>query len=160
MNKKAEEKWLSFWNVLAWAVIAIILLIGVNFYNNTETDVRLEEAKVLNQKITDCLVQPDGTLSYNIDQNFNLYESCALKREIFETKPFFYAEITLTTTDNQQITSLSYGSNQLGFDCQIKTEDKNLAVCYNEEIFVYDQNNNPQILKIKTASNNQGKESQ
>ena len=158
MNKKAQEEFLSGWNVLVWIVLVAIMLIAVAIYNNKTTDSRTLEAKILNEKIIDCIVQDDGSLIENFSENFSIYDSCLINPELFEEERVLFAEIELLEIENQQTTiRLIFGNTDLAFRCELENDEK-FANCFNEIIFVNDELTGKTLqMNVKTGSNNNGR---
>lgn len=156
-NKKAQEEYLSIWNVLVWVVLAIVIVIAISIYNNGTADARASESEILNKKILDCVTQ-DGVLIKNFNQDFSIYESCSISPSLFESSLELFVEIELFESQNPQpVVSIFAGNSELGFQCDIQS-DNQLAGCFSETIFVNSQNNNEIYqLKIKTASNHEGR---
>lgn len=159
MNKKAQEKYLSIWNILAWIGIAGVIALGISFYEVSQTDVRTEEAKIINQKIMDCLVEYDGTLKYNLNESFDIFRECSLNEKLFEEELIFFAKVEAfpvnEETSETALIELKFGNGEFDIQCNLK--DENLARCYKQETFVEDKKaRKDYLLKIKTGSNNKG----
>ena len=151
MNKKGSEKYLSWVNVAAWLLIFGVITIGLLFYTNSETNVKPEESKSLNQKITDCLVKEDGSLSYPIDENLDIYTNCNLNRDVFEEDRLYFVKIEIQKADLEP-SSFTFGNTELEIQCQIQETENSLPDCYKSTIKV--QDSGEKILTITSASSN------
>ena len=89
-NKKGGEKLLSVWWIFVLVVIGGAIIIGVLIYYNADINIKEFEADVLAERIVRCLVN-NGYLSQDfLEKEFNIFEECSLKKEIFENPSNFY----------------------------------------------------------------------
>lgn len=158
-NKKAQERFLSIWNVLVWVVIAVVIVISVNLFNGFSTDARVSEARVLNQKVLDCIVEDNGDLIENLDESFSIYETCRIKEELFEEKFVLGLRIKLFELgEKKPKLTLNFGGTEMIFLCDVTGEAKP-DNCFKEIIFANDKTESKTYqVNVLTASSHNGEE--
>lgn len=158
INKRAQRKILSVWNVLAWLILVAIIVVSMSIFNNFSTDARISEARILNQKIIDCIVEDNGDLIENLDKSFSIYESCGVKRKLFEEEFLISARIKISELDEQNLNStLYFGNPDMTFLCDLTGKAKP-SNCFKEIIFANDRTETKTYqITVLTASSNDGK---
>ena len=161
MFKKAQEEYLSIWNVLVWIFVGIVFFIAISFYTSAEAEIRPIEAKILNQRIIDCLVEEDGSL-INLNENFNMYETCSINKDFFDESLLLIKIEFSTLEENQEsLQTLIYGNEEFEIWCQTQPDNRKFADCYNEKIFIrHSETDETFLMKVKTASNSKGRRNQ
>lgn len=154
MNRKGQEKFLSGWNILVWVILAGFLLISVSIYNRATADTREAEARILNQKLFNCLTE-DNKLKYDINESFNIYPTCKINPLLFEDQLVFFARVELINlNDGKVLVSRDFGNPDLYFRCQIQASDGKGASCFVESLNVENFKDYGKVkLKIVTGSN-------
>ncbi|MFA7708309.1 MAG: hypothetical protein WCX73_05150 [Candidatus Pacearchaeota archaeon] len=157
-NKKAE-KLLSIWWFFVLAIIAGGIVIGVLIYSSSDVDINEAEARVLSERISNCLVD-NGHLKLGVfESDFDIFDFCNLNQEVFEENTNFYFNISVYDSKSL-IFNLFKGSSSFEKDCRIgMTKDveaeyfpgcseKQEGVLFNGEIV---------RINVLTASNQNGR---
>lgn len=95
MNKKGGEKWLSVWWFFVLVVIGGAIVIGVLIYYSQDVNVKGFEADILTGRIIRCLVDNGYLREAILEEDFDIYSECGLKREIFEKTANFYFAVSV-----------------------------------------------------------------
>jgi hypothetical protein len=156
-SKRAQERFLSVWNVLIWIILASVIVISIAMFNNYSTDARVSEAKILNQKIIDCLVNDEGTLIEKLDKDFSIYKACSIKEDLFEEDLALGARIQLFEAGKKEPDlTLYFGNTELTFLCDITSEAKPKN-CFSDTIFANSKEEDIIYqINIQTSSNHEG----
>jgi hypothetical protein len=120
LNKKAAEKLLSIWWFFVLLIVGGSIFVGVLMFYSADVDVRPLEAKILTERIYDCLLQKD--LLYDIDkklENFDIYAECQLNKKIFNPGTKFYFKVSLYDENSNLIKEIAGGDNSFETDCKI-----------------------------------------
>jgi hypothetical protein len=150
-NKKGEEKYLSIWNVIVWVFLLGTVVIALAIFNNSKTDIRIEEARILAVRTADCLVK-DGKITSTL-QEFNIFEECNLNQRLIEESGIYRIEIKILDFKTKEIINeYSIGNRDLALQCAIKKDEEHFASCYHEKIFTT-LDDKEILLEINTASN-------
>jgi len=155
-NKKGDEVILSPWNVIIWVLLIGALVIGLVIFNNSKTDIRSEEARILALRVADCIIEDSRVMP--LPEDFNIFETCHLSQEVIEESGGYFIKIeVIDLYSKEELASYSTGDKDLELQCALKTEEKHFAVCYREKVFSNGFQNEPLdlIVKITTASNYQ-----
>ncbi len=89
-NKKGGEKIFSIWWMLVLTIFGIGIVSGVLIFYSADTDVRGLEAKILYERISDCLINK-GYLNNNLlNSDFDFYKECRLSKEILNSNNFYF----------------------------------------------------------------------
>lgn len=169
INKKGAEKIFSIWWLLVLAIIGVGIIGGVLIYYSADVDVREIEAKILYEKILECVSEQNFLKSEVFDENYDIFESCYLRKSLFEEENDFYFKIDIF--QNSQIKkSFSGGGSGFEKDCGIvrenekgeKIKGKHFPICLDKEEILFFINEKGEIeqlsLEILTASNQIGEE--
>ncbi|MFA5020295.1 MAG: hypothetical protein WC533_04310 [Candidatus Pacearchaeota archaeon] len=162
MNKKAEMmgiKVLSFWMILIWIIVGFGILAGVWIFFSIESDLRLNQAKVISENIGGCLVDNTYLDKDFVKDEFNLFDRCNIDSEL--NKRYFYINITLADfNSNEKIKEILKGDSDFEIQCYLSDKSKDYARCFTSSYIVYYTNENDEIKKgiltIKSGSNNLG----
>jgi hypothetical protein len=159
MNKKADEKYLSIWMFLIWAIIGVSIVLGVLMFYSVQGDVRQIEAQLLIDKLSSCI-----TTNFNYGEitksDFDIYAKCGLNKDVFEKENFYYFNINLTGVGVGQLGKIIRGGNNWETECNYQflkkeadREDK-FPQCVKQESTAFDSKTNKKyIVSITTASN-------
>lgn len=161
MNKKGEERILSFWWIFVFVIIALFIMIGTITYYSETIDVRIIEADVLSNKIASCL---SGDIDLAFSDNFEIYNYCKLKNSEINGKTDYYISLTLYLIDSCEIENgvkcenyekRKFFGNDWQEYCDLQKENgiqRKLPQCSEKYIYVVNKSQE-KILKINTASN-------
>jgi len=96
-NKKGGEKFLSIWWFLVLVIVGIGTVGAVLMYYSANIDVRSDEAKIVSDKLSDCIIN-NGFLSPAVlEDKFSVLDYCNLSLYIFsEQQKQFYFKIQLS----------------------------------------------------------------
>jgi len=164
MNKKATQKLLSVWWFFVLTVVGAGIVIGVLIYYSADADLREAEANILSERIANCLVE-QGYLQGDFSQNFNIFEKCGLKKEVFDAGTSFYLKISVYDEAGNLFKGISpivEGDRSFEKDCQIeeKISARYFPRCAEKkELFLYKENEaiKKGRIEILAGSNQVGK---
>lgn len=164
INKKASQKLLSVWWFFVLTVVGAGIVIGVLIYYSADADLRKVEADILSERIANCLVE-QGYLREDFSSNFNIFEKCGLKKEVFDSGTSFYLKISVyDETGNlfKNINLIIEGDTSFEKDCQIeeKISARYFPRCVEKkELFLYNENGVTKKgrIEILAGSNQAGK---
>lgn len=153
-NKLGDEKLFSFWWFLVMGIVGIFIIGGVWIYFSAHIDVKNGEAKILNERIIDCLFK-NGKINESIlEEKFDIFSECYLNKEVINEKNNFYFNIQIYK-DNVLVKDISNGQIKFKQDCKIILESKiksnNYPECIKNTFFLDEIK-----IEILTASNNEG----
>lgn len=150
-NKKAEERFLSPWLFLVWALIGVAIVIGVLIFYSLKIDVRQTEAKILSTRLIDCLV--DNGYLKNLE-GFDVFEECKIDKEIIWNGDYYFN--VSVYEDGILYKNITAGVKDFEIHCELRKESKGeFADCYKREVYAL-KDNKKVIIKILTASNQLG----
>jgi hypothetical protein len=158
-NKKAAEKYFSFWDLLMFLIIGTGIVSSVYVFSSTDLDIRENEAEILNYKIYDCLVKNGILISEFFDLDFNIYEKCGLNEDIFKIDNKFFFKIELFDNSNNSIKQFYKSFIDKSVECEINdySSNNNLIRCFENGIVILFNDKGDLKkgnLKILTGSNN------
>ena len=142
-NKKGAEKILSvYWFAILLIVAGAIVYLVSSFYGKPY-DVREMEARLLTDKIANCL-----SAGGNIKENWqglnadNFLEECRLVFTVEDSYGWdddqYYAEIKISDFDSgQSLNEVNAGNPNLKLDCAV--DDKNFPLCLERSMYSIDK---------------------
>jgi len=158
MNKKADEKYLSIWMFLIWAIIGVSIVLGVLMFYSVQGDVRQIEAQSLADRLSSCI-----TTNFNYGEitksDFNIYLKCNLNKDIFDKQNIYYFNINITAEQKQTEKIISGGTNwktECDYQFLRKEADREnkFPQCTKQDSTAFDSTTNKKyIVSIITASN-------
>jgi len=161
MNKRGTDKLLSvYWFVILIAVAGGVSAMVFNFYSYPY-DVRSVEAKVLSDKLANC-ISPGGMLNseffdesgeFNQEVKNNILKICELDfspESTFDNAEQFYFEINISNIKSGNNLEINYGNSEWKSDCEISENKtyKNLVKCSEENFYSTDKSDNLYSVKI------------
>lgn len=167
LNKKGGEKLLSIWWFFVLAIVGVGISAGVLIYHSTDVDIREIEAENLYEKISNCVTEQGFLIDDILKEDFNIFEECKLKEEIFWEGSVFYFNIQIFNESGNRIKQIREGDFSFERDCEIQEEDeegKKIKAEYyprcirKKEMILYykDSEIKEAIFEILTASNQVG----
>lgn len=168
LNKKASEKVISVAYILYLAIIGIGIIIIIAQYVNSPVDSRSLEVKALYSNIFDCLTDNGFVKEEVMDDKFDIYSFCHLKKEIFEPtknidKDLLWFNFKFVNDKGAAVRNHLYGGNSnYQLDCEVNSDKKSLhypfCIFLNESYNYVTKDGRVEQLKIVAlaASNNQG----
>jgi len=151
-NKKAEERFLSPWLFLVWALIGVAIVVGVLIFYSLKIDVRQTEAKILSTKLIDCLV--DNGYLKDLD-GLDVFEECKIDKEIILNGDYYF---NISVYEGDELPKIfSEGVKDFEIHCKLReeSEGESFADCFEREVYAIKENKLVTI-KILTASNQLG----
>lgn len=123
MNKKGAEKILSVWWIFVLGIIAGFIIIGVLIYYRADINIKEFEADILAERIVRCLVD-NGYLNQDfLEKEFDIFEECNLKKEVFGKGNNFYFNVSVHDKDGNLLRKsaedIIEGAVSFEKDCQI-----------------------------------------
>jgi len=161
-NKKGGEEFLTIWNFIIWAVIAVAIITGTLVFYSQEINVKTYEAEILRDRIMRCITT-EGMMNELISGTLNIYEECSLEETILgKTNAEYYMNITTKDAEGEVLNETIIGNKDYEIQCKINEEgnSKNLPQCVtrNEEITYKDSEEKIQKISVRmlVGSNNEG----
>lgn len=155
LNKKADDRYLTWWNVLMWVITGAAILVLISFFYSVRIDVRENEATLLGSKIIDCMTDSG---KYNQDfnsDNFNIFKECDLDRStLWKGNYFFHVSVF---KGGELIKENMTGTFKYEKECALKQDMKegDYPGCFYKELTTSDGISQITI-KIFAASNQLG----
>jgi len=139
-NKKADERILSFYWIIIFVLITIAIVSATLFYFSAPLDIRDIEARVLNDKIIDCITE-DGSLNLETldaldPSGGNLEVVCGLNfnDEAYNENQFY---IELDVGGERKVTFDKDNSGKFKPLCGEDSGD--YPICHENKLFVLDE---------------------
>lgn len=157
MNKRADtgSKWISPWLFVVFAVIGGLMALGILIFYSVEGDVRLEESRILSNKVLNSLVEGGYLKNEVFMEEFNLLEVANLNPDKFVLggEFFIYAAVF-----QEGILLKEFLEGEKDFLVQCTFEGEQFAKCYEVGLIVLNESNPQEKFKLKivTGSNQQG----
>jgi len=159
INKKADEKYLSVWMFLIWAIIGVSIVLGVLMFYSVQGDVRQIEAQLLTDSLSSCII---SSFSYEeiAKSDFDIYSKCGLNKYVFDKQNFYYFNINITGEINSQPEKIITGGNNWKTECDFQftkeaiKEDK-FPQCARQDFIVFDSKTNKKYTISVIAASNQ-----
>ncbi|MEK6945667.1 MAG: hypothetical protein AABW63_02650 [Nanoarchaeota archaeon] len=161
-NKIGDEKYFSLWWFLVISIVAIGIIAGVFIFYSSPIDARDVESKIMYDKISNCLVRGGFLENDVLNSNFDIFEKCGLKKEIFSGETSFYFNLGFVSDGKKIRGDITQGDFSYGKDCEItqSIEADKFPVCFNNiQPFLYYENGDIKkgTLEVLTASNQEGR---
>lgn len=161
MNKKGGEKWLSVWWFFVLVVIGGAIVVGVLIYYNANVNIKEIEADILAERIVRCLTDRGYLKQEFLDETFDVFKNCSLKKEVFQKGSNFYFKISVQDRDGNLLRrDIIEGDLAFEKECEVEiaTKAKHFPRCSykNESVFYFSEDGKKQEAKLKiTAGSNQ-----
>jgi hypothetical protein len=157
-NKKAtsDSFAMSPWLFIVLGVVTLCIMIGVSLYYSKFIDVRIDEAKILTDKLTEA-ISYNGYLNQEIlNNNFDIFKIAGLNKDLFNNPGNFYFNLIIYGNNGIEIKNIEEGTKDFKIQCEIPGEK--MAVCYKKMFYLLDKNNPSKyfLVKIVAGSNQQG----
>jgi hypothetical protein len=150
MNNKGGSRYMSPVLFLAFVIIAVGIVASVIIIYSSFGDVREKESNVLAHKIVDCL-SDNGKLNEKfLDDDFDLFEVCALDRKILDNRGFY-----LGLDSNKELKNFPIKEGESDFEFQCRVEGEQFAKCVETKVYVFNDDEEFEI-KVFAGSNNAG----
>ena len=153
-NKKGDDRYLSPWNFLMWAITGGVLAVIILFFYSAEIDVRQEQANIIALKLIDCLID-SGEYNKNFESSdFNIFSECDLNKDtIWNGDYFFHVSVY---EDGRLLKENITGTLKYEKECELaKTIGGDFPKCFEYSFYALKDGRQIQI-KILTASNQLG----
>lgn len=154
-NKKAGERYLSFWMFLIWIIIIIGIVWGVAMFYSVKIDVRNIESETLAVRIINCLGE-DFDYSQTISKSFSIYDKCNFNEQVLNSAIYYFS---INIGENgKNLYSIIGGNEDFKVQCEYqelksKTEST-LAICARKSaLFTDTKTNKVYSIDVLTASN-------
>ncbi len=134
LGKKAGEKILSIWWFAVLVFIAAGILSGVFMFYNLEGDVRLLHAKILNEKVFDCIEENGFLVDGWMSADRGLAKKMFREKCKFRASPDVYIRLTIGNSPQE----LVFGGLSMKEDCKLRLDGKTklskyFPQCYEEK---------------------------
>jgi len=151
-GKKAEERYLSFWMFIVWALIGVGIASGVIIFYSAQVDVREEQADILALRVLDCIVD-DGYLN-ELGADYDIFSACGLRKEMFVRGGDFYFKISL---NGKEI--IAEGERDFEIQCKLTeaegTRAEHFAKCSKKRVYAMKENEKV-LVEVLAGSNQLG----
>lgn len=121
---RGEERFLSPWLFLVWALIGVAIVVGVLIFYSLKIDVRQTEAKILSTRLIDCLV--DNGYLKNLE-GFDVFEECKIDKEIIWNGNYYF-NISIYK-DGSLSKNITIGVKDFEIHCELRKESKGEVFC-------------------------------
>tara|TARA_Y100000310_G_C20264141_1_gene615041 strand:- start:58 stop:540 length:483 start_codon:yes stop_codon:yes gene_type:complete len=152
-EKRAEERYMSPWLFLVWALIGVAIVGAVLIFYSAEADVREQESKILASRILDCISDNNYLKTEFLLKDYDIFKECNFNKEILDESREFYFSVSAIGTGISK--KIIYGEKDFEIQCEL--EGKNFAKCSRKRAFLLDSNDNKITLEIFAGSNQQGR---
>ena len=152
--KCADSKLLSIWWFAVLVVIGVGIVIGALIFFSDTLDVRVQEADILANDISKCLIN-GGYLDSNFNQDFDIFEECKLNESILKSGDY-YLRIRVLKLNQEEIIKKEIGNTAFVDDCQILSSRvlaKKYPRCIERDILVLGKTGENLVLTIFAGSN-------
>lgn len=159
-DKKGEEL-ISFYEILIYLVICVVIVGGTTFYYLTDVDVRKQESGIFYNQIIDCLIDGGILREGFLDENFDFFESCDISKKLFDNKKM-YVNVQFLEGEDEIREPVVFGNYDFKSHCEYKDGggiSKHWSECFIGEeriVFMKDGELKKGKIKIMAASNNEG----
>jgi len=158
-NKKADERYLSIWMFLNWIVVGACIVVGALIFLNVLTDVRLAEAQVLSDRLSNCLSENFSLEEFN-SAGFDIYAKCGLNKAPLENYDLYYLNITLQEQGSgKAIKQILKGKGTFEVMCEYQLNNRkteqNFAQCANNKLTIIDEKTGDEYGLVIIAASNQ-----
>jgi|SRR3989344_9116222 len=153
-NKKADDRYLTFWMFANWIVIALAVIIGAVMVYSFQIDTRSAEAAILANRLSDCISE-NFNYSELSAKNFNIYDKCKLNMVVLNDYDLYYFKILIQDSSKTSSALITGGDGTFAVLCESKVTETspNFPRCSSKEFLVRDEQlNQPYTLSILTAS--------
>jgi hypothetical protein len=121
LSNKKGGKYLSFWMILVWILIATGIAFGVSIFYAANIDVKTLEANVLLKKVADCVSDGNDVEKWVLDGKSDLMDKCDLNKNHFGDDSNYFVKVGATDYDNNRIISgFKIGNHAFEADCDVK----------------------------------------
>lgn len=157
MNKKGEEKLLSMWDFVVWALITATLVLGLSMYGSYSVDTTKYEEKMVAEKIMGCVVQGGYLNNDFFTENYSV-ELCGLTKEVLDLSGNYFIGVKyVDLMDSNEVQySKKIGNGEFEMFCILKTKSK-FPDCTSWKFYVYDNiNKKDGIVEIMVGIRDSG----
>ena len=155
MNKKGVSTVDGIMFILSFVTISLSIYIGVVVYYGGLTDIRINEARILSDKLMKSLIEEDNLEKILVDdktKNFDILKEANLNGNILSENYYFKVEIL----ENDKTRNFIYGNRDFDVECRLSE----VIFSFKEEGLVCDLKSNsfPGCCFRKEKININGKE--
>ncbi|MGV8152380.1 MAG: hypothetical protein ACP5OG_04815 [Candidatus Nanoarchaeia archaeon] len=154
-NKKAGEKYLSFWLYFNWIVIALALVIAIVVIYSVNLNSDTVHSEILSLKVSSCIKSINNP-EIVFSKDFDLFKECEIEKEILEKN--YYLEISIKNNkDKEKFPVISYGVADFKLRCMLKESGSKLSDllgCSQKQEYL-DYNGGVLVAEIFAASENE-----
>lgn len=160
INKKGDEKYLSIWMFLIWAIIGVSIILGVLMFYSVQGDVRQIEAQLLADKLSLCI-----TNNFNYEEitksDFDIYTKCGLNRDVISNENLYYFSIGIYENVSAPVLKTLSGGNNWKTECDyqfMKKEaerENKFPQCAKRDFTAFDSKKNKKYMLLVIAASNQ-----
>jgi hypothetical protein len=156
-NKKAAGKYLSIWWVLVLVIIAVGITIGVLMFYSEKIDVRIIEARILGDRVFDCLDQ-HYRINQNIPKDLEIFSVCNLNQDIITNSGDYFIHLRIVGASNSEvIIDKTYGNSAFEKDCPLIMSEaikaENYPRCINKSFILVNNGVRYADVEILVGSN-------
>jgi len=159
-NKRGDKLISVYWFIILTIIAGGIVLMANAFYS-TPYDVRNAEAKILSEKVADCiyfggimnkdLIASTGAFKKEFDDNF--LNRCQLnfdfKEDFGGVEYYVGVDFFISEVAEESIFSITAGNKNWISDCEVKV-GKKLVECYDNEFWSNSPDGKSYLVKIKS----------
>jgi len=148
LNKKAtDEIILSPFYFLMLGIIGIAIVTSVVVVLTSNSDIRLGEAKTLNDRMI-YAIDNNGYLSEDIIQGkFDIFNESNINSQLFQSTNYFYINIQIYDENNQLKYSFIKGNPDFLFQCSLNGDK--FAKCYTRNIALLNPDEQSKLFRAQ-----------
>ena len=146
-------------NIIALFGVFIIVGVGIAagtwMFYSTSADIRLEESKIMADKLISGLVSEGYLKKGVLNEDFNIYKETGISKSVINKNEYFFKVEILKNGESIRPFFID-GKRDFEVYCDSKSGKESLK-CYFERLVVLDEVNERVEIKILCASNELGK---
>lgn len=137
--------------ILGFLIIAIGISAGIYLYYSSKIDVRIDEAKILTDKIFMAVVKKGNLNEKIFSGDFDILKEARIDKKVIDNGDYYFKVDILK--ENEKSIVFEQGFPDYEVECFLS--GRNFPECYSREFEIFRENKKIKI-KILTASNQLG----
>jgi len=154
MNKRGDDRYISFWLFLNMILIVGAIVLSVYIFYSAKIDVRKDEADLIGVKLLDCVIDSGKFNEEFLKEDFNIFEKCQINKDVILNRDYYF---NISIYKNKELVKENVtGVRDFELQCQLAKEvEGEFPGCY-EDSFIARADSQEYEIRILTASNQEG----
>lgn len=154
-TKKSESRLLTPFLFGILLIIGVGIVIGVLTFYSTQADIKIDEAKMLVNHISDGLDNNGYMDPEVLKKDSDIFTISGLDKSFFDQGGNYYFNVSIYN-NNVLVKEFIEGSRDFEVQCRLK--GKYFAKCFYKKVYVMDQKNNSMFYRVEilAGSNQEG----